>query len=99
MRMIRILLKVILFPIIWALTLILWICIFLNSISGLIMGILSLIFALTGIASLLFGLVTSGECLKMMIAAFILFVLPHIGNWLIVEIINFRLLINYLLRV
>ena len=97
MRMIRILLKVILFPIILALTLILWICIFLNSISGLIMGILSLIFALTGIASLLFGQVTSGECLKMMSAAFVIFLIPHIGNWLIERIATIQCRIFWLI--
>ncbi len=99
MRMIRLLVKLILLPVILVLTMTLWICIFLKNIFGLIMGILSIIFALTGIASLLFGLASGGECLKMMIAAFVLFLLPHIGNWLIVKIIHFRLLINNLVRV
>lgn len=90
MRMIHILIKIIMLPVILALTLILWICIFLNSISGLIMGILSLIFALTGIASWLFDLASGGECLKMMIAAVVIFLIPNIGSWLIERIAAIR---------
>ena len=46
--------KIILIPIMLALTLIQWIGIFLNSISGVVLGILAFIFALTGISSLAF---------------------------------------------
>lgn len=98
MKVIRIILKAALLPVILAVTLIQWAGIFLNSISGVFMGILSFIFALTGIASLLFGLASGGECMRMMVAAFVIFLIPHIGNWLIERVILFRRVIGDFIR-
>lgn len=52
----------------------------------MILGILSFIIALTGIASLLFGMASGQEVLKMMAVAFLIFLIPHIGNWIIEQI-------------
>ena len=98
MIVLKLILKTALLPAMLAMTLIQWIGIFLNSISGVIMGILSFIFALTGIASLLFGLASGGECLKMLAAAFAIFLIPHIGNWLIERIVFLRLIISDFIR-
>ena len=70
-----------------ALTLIQWIGIFLNSISGVVLGILAFIFALTGIASLAFGLASGPEALKMIVAGFVIFIIPVIGEWFVGMII------------
>ena len=75
--------KIVLIPIMLALTLIQWIGIFLNSISGVILGILAFIFALTGVASLAFGLVSGPEALKMIAAGFVIFMIPVIGEWFV----------------
>ena len=75
--------KIVLIPIMLALTLIQWIGIFLNSISGVILGILAFIFALTGIASLAFGLASGPEALKMIAAGFVIFMIPVIGEWFV----------------
>ena len=75
--------KIVLIPIMLALTLIQWIGIFLNSISGVILGILAFIFALTGVASLAFGLVSGPEALKMIAAGFMIFMIPVIGEWFV----------------
>ncbi len=98
MIVLKLILKIALLPALLAVTLIQWIGIFLNSISGVIMGILSFLFALTGIASLLFGLASGGECLKMLAAAFVIFLIPHIGNWLIERIILIRCMIGEFIR-
>ena len=78
--------KIILIPIMLALTLIQWIGIFLNSISGVILGILAFIFALTGIASLAFGLASGPEALKMIAVGFVIFTIPIIGEWVVTMI-------------
>lgn len=90
--------KLLLFSVAAALTLIQWIGIFLNSISGVVMGILSFLFVLTGTASLLFGLASGTEFLKMMITAFMIFLIPHIGNWLVERIALLRFLIGDFIR-
>lgn len=75
--------KIILIPIMLALTLIQWAGIFLNSISGVILGILAFIFVLTGIASLVFGLASGPEAFKMIVAGFVIFMVPVIGEWFV----------------
>ncbi len=83
MIVLKIILKILLFPVVAALTLIQWVGIFLNSISGVILGILAFIFALTGIASLVFGLASGPEALKMIAVGFVIFMVPVIGEWFV----------------
>ena len=81
MVVLKVIAKILLFPVVVALTVIQWAGIFLNSISGVILGILAFIFALTGIASLAFGLASGQEALKMIIVGFVIFMVPVIGEW------------------
>lgn len=94
MKVIRFILKIALLPAMLAVTLIQWIGIFLNNLSGVFMGIISFPIALTGIASLLFGLASGAEAVKMLTSAFVIFLIPHIGNWLIERIIILRCMIG-----
>ena len=98
MKVIRFILKVMLLPVLIAVILFQWIGIFLNSFSGVVMGILAFIITLTGVASMLFGLASGGECLKMLAAAFAVFLVPHIGNWMIEKIIFLRCMIGDYIR-
>lgn len=86
MIFLKIIAKVLLLPVIVVLTAIQWIGIFLNSISGVILGILAFIFALTGIASLAFGLASGPEALKMIAAGFVIFMIPVAGEWILTMI-------------
>ena len=83
MIVLKIIAKILLLPVIVALTVIQWIGIFLNSISGVILGILAFIFVLTGIASLVFGLASGPEAFKMIVAGFVIFMVPVIGEWFV----------------
>lgn len=98
MKLIRWIVKIILLPVACVLTLIMWIGIFLNSISGVVMGVLSFLFVLTGTASLLFGLASGPEFWKMILTAFVIFLIPHIGNWLSERIALLRCLVGDFIR-
>ena len=98
MKLIRWIVKIILLPVACVLTLIQWIGIFLNSISGVVMGILPFLFVLTGTASLLFGLASGPEFWKMIITAFVIFLIPHIGDWMIERITLLRYLVGDFIR-
>ena len=98
MIFLKIIAKVLLLPVIVVLTAIQWIGIFLNSISGVVMGILSFLFVLTGTASLLFGLASGPEFWKMIITAFVIFLIPHIGDWMIERITLLRYLVGDFIR-
>ena len=86
MYLLKLIGKIILIPFLLALTLIQWIGIFLNSLSGVILGILAFIFALTGIASLMFGLASGLEALKMIVTGFVIFMIPVAGEWFLAMI-------------
>ena len=90
MIILKIIGKAAVLPIMLFLIVIPWIGIFLNHISGVIFGLLSGIIVLTRIASLLFGMVSGRECIGMLAAGFILFIIPHIGRWLIEKIMFLR---------
>lgn len=98
MMLIKIVAKILLLPVAVVLTLIQWIGIFLNSISGMVMGILSFLFALTAMASLILGLASEAEIMKMMTIALVIFLIPHIGNWLIERIALLRCVIGDYIR-
>ena len=83
MTVLKVIAKLLLLPVVIALTIIQWAGIFLNSSSGVILGILAFIFALTGIASLAFGLASGPEALKMIAAGFVIFMVPVIGEWFV----------------
>lgn len=98
MTVLKTMAKIALLPVAAVLTVIQWIGIFLNSISGVIMGIMSFLFFLTGMASLVFGLVSGPEFLEMITAAFVIFLIPQVGSWLIERIILLRCLISDFIR-
>ena len=98
MTLLKIMAKIILLTVAAVLTVAQWVGIFLNSISGVVMGILSFVFAMTALASLIIGLASGAECLRMMVTAFVIFLVPHIGNWLIERIIQLRYLIGDYIR-
>ena len=83
MSVLRIVAKILLFPVVAALTLIRWIGIFLNSISGVLLGILAFIFTLTGIVSMSFKVASGPEALKMIVIGFVIFMIPVIGEWFV----------------
>jgi hypothetical protein len=83
MVVLKVIAKILLFPVVVALTVIQWAGIFLNSISGVLLGILAFIFALTGIASLVFGLASGSEALRMIIVGFVIFMIPVAGEWIL----------------
>lgn len=85
MSVLRIIAKILLFPVVIVLTLIQWIGVFLNSISRALFGILAFIFTLTGIASLAFGLASGLEALKMIITGFMVFTVPITGEWFLIK--------------
>lgn len=98
MKLMRWCVKIVLLPVAFVLMLIQCIGIFLNSISGVVMGILSFLFVSTAMASLIFGLASGTEIMKMMAIAFVIFLIPHIGNWLIERIVLLRCVISDYIR-
>lgn len=94
MKIIKFLLKTLLLPV-WVMSvLVMWIALFLNSISSVVFGILSTLIWSLALLCLLFGESTGTETMKMLVFAFIIFTIPHIGNWIIERIVIVRCILS-----
>lgn len=76
MNVIRFILKITLLPVMFALEVIRLFMEFLAGISAVIFRVIAGIFLLTALLSYGFGLESSGECLKMVLAGFLFYLLP-----------------------
>ena len=83
MKAIRFILKIMLLPVKVALTIIRLFAEFLAGISAVIFRSISGIFLLTALLSYGFGLENSGECLKMILAGFLFYLLPCVVGMVI----------------
>ena len=94
MALIKIFFKLLVLPLIAAVTLIQWVGIFLTQFSTVIFNLLAGLMFLIAVAGRMIGIGTGAETLQMMTVAFVVFIIPHIAEWLIIRIAA----INYGLR-
>ena len=76
MKAIRLILKIMFLPVMATLAVIRLLVEFLSGISAVIFRVIAGIFLLTALLSYGFGLESSGECLKMVLAGFLFYLLP-----------------------
>lgn len=94
MALIKIFFKLLILPLIAAVTLIQWVGIFLTQFSTVIFNLLAGLMFLIAVVGWMFGMGTGAETLQMLMVAFVVFIIPHIAEWLIIRIAS----INYGLR-
>lgn len=94
MALIKIFFKLLVLPLIAAVTLIQWGSIFLTQFSTVIFNLFAGLIFLIAVAGWMFGIGTGAETLQMMTVAFVVFIIPHIAEWLIIRISA----VNYGLR-
>ena len=87
MNVIRFILKITLLPVMFVLEVIRLFMEFLAGISAVIFRVIAGIFLLTALLSYGFGLESSGECLKMVLAGFLFYLLPSTVEIVIAGII------------
>ena len=94
MALIKIFFKLLVLPLIAAVTLIQWVGIFLTQFSTVIFNLLAGLMFLIAVAGWMIGSATGAETLQMLTFAFVVFIIPHFAEWLIIRIAA----INYGLR-
>ena len=94
MALVKLFFKLLVLPLIAAVTLIQWVGIFLTQFSTVIFNLLAGLMFLIAVAGWMFGIGTEAETLQMLTVAFVVFIIPHIAEWLIIRIA----VINYGLR-
>ena len=87
MKAIRLILKIMFLPVMATLAVIRLLVEFLSGISAVIFRVIAGIFLLTALLSYGFGLESSGECLKIVLAGFLFYLLPCTVEMVIAGII------------
>ena len=90
MRLLKFMGKVLAFPVMLIVTVIQWLFIFLISFSSVVFYLLAGLFLLVAAMSLIFGVATWSEALRAVLAGFIVFMIPIIGQGTIAIIAVFR---------
>ena len=86
MRLIRFLLKIVVFPIILIMTVIQWFGVFVIGFSSIVFNIFAGLFLLVGVLSYLMGQSAGAESVKMIVAGFIVFMVPVVGESIVIAI-------------
>ena len=90
----KLLLKILVAPVILALTLFVWICVGIVYVSGLVLGIISMVIALLGVAVLLTCSLQNGIILLVMAFLISPFGLPLAAIWLLGKVQDFKFAIQ-----
>ena len=86
MRIIRFLLKMVVFPIMLIVTVVQWFGAFIIGFSSAVFNVLAGLFLLVAVLSYLMGLSAGAEAVKMIAAGFIVFMIPVVGEWIVTAI-------------
>jgi hypothetical protein len=86
MRIIRFLLKMVVFPIMLIVTVIQWFGAFIIGFSSAVFNVLAGLFFLVAVLSYLMGLSDGAEAVKMIVAGFIVFMIPVAGECIVTAI-------------
>ncbi len=90
MKVLKTIGKVLAFPVMLIVTVIQWLFTFLVGLSSVIFNLLAGLFLLIAVLSLIFGLSTWTEALRPALAAFIVFMIPVIGQGITAVIVVIR---------
>ena len=90
----KLLLKILVAPVILALTLFVWLCAGLVYLSGLVLGLISMVIALLGVAVLLSCSLQNGIILLVMAFLISLFGLPMAAIWLLGKVQDLKFVIQ-----
>ena len=90
MRLLKFIGKILIFPVILAVTVIQWMFTFLVGFSSIIFNLLAGLFFLAAVASYILGLTPGLEALKMITVGFVIFMIPIIGQGIIAIVVMIR---------
>lgn len=86
MRIIRFLLKMVVFSIMLIVTVVQWFGAFIIGFSSAVFNVLAGLFLLVAVLSYLMGLSAGAEAVKMIVVGFIVFMIPVAGEWIVTAI-------------
>ena len=90
MRLLKIIGKILIFPVILAVMVIQWMFTFLVGFSSAIFNLLAGLFFLAAVGSYILGLTPGIEAMKMIAVGFMIFMIPVIGQSIIAVVVTIR---------
>lgn len=98
MNIIKFVAKVCATPAVMILTLLQWVSLFFVSCTAVIFSLLSGLCFMLSMACYLTKTATGTECFRMLIMSFVVYILPHIAEWLIIRVVALKLLLLDFIR-
>lgn len=98
MNIIKFAAKVFAAPAVLILTLLQWVSLFFVSSTAVIFNLLAGLCFFLSVACYLTKTASGAECFRMLIMSFVIYILPHIAEWLIVRVITLKLLLLDFIR-
>ena len=90
MRLLRIIGKILAFPVMLIVTVIQWLFTLMVGLSSVVFNLLAGLFLLIAVLSLVFGISTWTEALRPVLAAFIVFMIPVVGQGITAVVVVIR---------
>lgn len=94
MWLIKLPFKIVAIPLMIAVTLVQWVGVFLIGFSSVIFNLFAGLYFMLSICCYLMQISTGAETLRMLIMAFVVFLIPYIGEWIVAKVA----MVNYGLR-
>lgn len=90
MRLLKLIGKILILPVVLAVTVIQWLFTFLVGFSSIVLNLLAGLFFLTAVGSYILGLTPGLEALKMIEVGFVIFMIPIIGQDITAVVVMIR---------
>ena len=94
MVIVKLIIRILLLPVRISLTIVQLVVMFITWLSATVFHILSGIICITAVLSYGFGQETGTEALRMLAAGFVLYILPMLGEWLVIKIAVWKMMLN-----
>ena len=94
MLIVKMIVRIVILPVRLGLTIVQMAVMFITWLSATVFHILSGIICITAVLSYDFGQETGTEVLRMLTAGFVLYILPMLGEWLVIKIAVWKMMLN-----
>lgn len=86
MIVLKLILKMAILPAVLIVTMLQWFATFIIGFSSIVFNVLAGLFLLVAVLSYLMGVAAGAEALKMLVAGFVVFMIPVAGDWIVTAI-------------
>ena len=98
MIVLKLILKIAILPVVLIVTVIQWFGAFIIGFSSIVFNVFAGLFFLVAVLSFLMGLSAGAEAVKMIVAGFVVFMIPVAGDWIVTAITALNMKLRIFIR-